>query len=281
MRTLNCLKVFIYVLAPISALSGQEFLTNGNFESELPPSWEMTTVPQSGITPFGENSPFTYPYGPGILSLRLHDDDSDFQAPSLRQSFAPTPVVFFGFDFKVPSTTTGSSWYVAWEGDKMDQPTTAFFFTLGGADGGSLLFNQGKITDLATNTWYHIQGYADAPRQIVEGFFVNERGQRGDFHGGFPFNVMNQISSVFISDADAAQNSDVLIDNFATRQVSLELFQYSGGQEVLRWLGSTNVILQSTGALEPGVQWTNVVTVNTSYTNTTAGTSRFFRLVRP
>src|SRR3954465_11862060 len=105
----------------------------------------MQTVPQSGLTPFGENSPFTYPYGPGILSLRLHDDDSDFQAPSLRQSFAPTPVVFFGFVFKVSSAIPVSGWCGAWEGDKTDQPKTAFFFTLGGADGGSLLFNQEKI----------------------------------------------------------------------------------------------------------------------------------------
>src|SRR4051794_11151180 len=199
-KPLSCLGLLscLFMAASFGTLHAQELIADGDFEGQDLP-WVVSAVPSSNVTLSQQNSPFDNPYPIGTTSLELADDDSEDEFPSLRQSLAAgSPAIFFGFDFKAPLTANRSAWYVAWEGEN---GVTAFFFNIGGGDGSSLeLNNQQKIGTLAPNKWYHVQGYAEASRQIVEGFLLGENGQRNDFQGRFSATATNQFSSVFISD---------------------------------------------------------------------------------
>jgi hypothetical protein len=253
----------------------QELMADGDFEGEDLP-WVVSAVPNSNVTLVSQNSPFDYPYPVGTTSLELIDDDSEDEFPSLRHTLArPIGGIFFGFDFKAPLAATASRWDIAWEGGG----TTAFFFSIGGGEPSISLNNQQKIDSLAPNKWYHLQGYAEAARNTVEGFILGENGDRADFQGQFSVVPTNLLSSVYISDGTPQRSEILLLDNFATRPVSLESTWNDQGQQVISWLGSSNFVLQATSAL--GTSWTNVPTATTGFTNGLAGQAQFFRLKRP
>ena len=115
--------------------------------------------------------------------------------------------------------------------------------------------------------------------QKVSGTISNTLGDSAPFEGGFPFGVKNQIDSVVVSDGDAARNPDVLLDNFYSRPVTLEIASNLKGEEVVSWFG-TGFTLQSTTTLGNGAQWTNIPGAEGSYTNSFSDPIRFFRLTR-
>lgn len=260
----------------VLAVRAQELILNGDFESGHLAPWVADQVAGSSLTLTGENSPFHSVYPAGSASLLLKDDDSsDFlDQPSIRQPFAGLSSLVFGFDFKMPQPGDPSPWYVAWNGEN---DTTAFFFRVGGADGVSVEFNLQKIADLKSNVWYHVAGWADAAAQKVEGTISNTLGDSATFQGDFPFGVKVEVNAVVVSDGDAARNPDVLLDNFYSRSVALQVSSQPNGDEVITWL-ATAFRLQSSPALFPKPQWTDIPGVRGAYTNTPSEKMRFFRL---
>lgn len=268
-----CLKRVIFLAVFSCPVIGQELINNGDFEGGRLPPWAASQVTGSSVALTGENSPFTDVYPAGKASLRLTDDNSDFEQPSVHQSFSPHDTILFGFDFKMFTTGDPTSWFVAWVGEN---DTTAFFFSLGGADGASVELNQQKIADLASNMWYHVEGWANAPGQKVEGSIVRADGVRNTFQGTFPFGVKSQFNSVIVSDGNAGPN-DVLLDNFTSRLVTLNVASNAAGQQVITW-GAPGFALQSSTSLAAGAMWTDVPGASGAFTNTFTDVRRFFRL---
>ncbi|HEV8541250.1 MAG TPA: hypothetical protein VGR78_02550 [Verrucomicrobiae bacterium] len=266
-------------MAAVSGAHAQELLADGDFEGQDLP-WVVSAVPGSNVTLFSQNSPFDYPYPIGSSSLELVDDDSEDEFPSLRQHFSgPAATILLSFDFKAPLSANNSSWSIAWESQ---DGVPAFFFAVGGQDGSSLELNdQVKIAALAANKWYHLQAYAEVARHLVEGFVVGENGQRADFHGGFSTNTASQLNSVYISDGTPQRNEILLLDNLVSRRFLVDSMIDALGEQVLNWLGSTNVVLQSTPVLTSNTQWSTIPTTDNKFTNTLSGSAQFFRLFHP
>ncbi|HTG45199.1 MAG TPA: hypothetical protein VK633_11780 [Verrucomicrobiae bacterium] len=259
------------------SILGQELTENGNFEIQRLPPWAVVAAPGASVTLVPENSPFTGLYGAGNSSVRVHDEDFEASAPAVRQRFAATESILFGFDFQAPAQSSLSSWYVAWEGD---DNTTAFFFAIGGADGSSLDFNQSKIAEITPHEWYHVEGSAGARGQKVEGFVTDTRGNRASFSGGFPFGVKNDLSAVVVSDGDAGPNEDILLDNFSSRLVRLSISRNAQGDEVVAWPSGLHFALEAKASLNPGTAWTPIATPDGSYTNKVSDPMQFYRLVQ-
>jgi hypothetical protein len=270
-----CLKSIILLFTLAHPVHGQELLKNGDFEGGRLPPWTVNQPAGSLLALAAENSPFQTVYSGGTSSIRIKDDDADFEEPSLRQSFTAQSAILFSFDFKVPGGGA-SPWYVAWNGDG---DTTAFFFSLGGGDGTSIDFNQQKVADLAANLWYHVEGWADAPHQQIEGKITSVAGNQSSFTGTFPFGVKSELNAVVISDGDAAPNPDVLLDNFSSRPVTLDIASNAAGQQVITWL-APGFTLQSATSLGKGATWGDVPSASGAYTNTFSGGVHFFRLTR-
>jgi hypothetical protein len=273
--------VFIaaFLIVPgVWPIFGQELLGNGDFEDGRLVPWNVKQSPGGSVALVTQNSPFNTVYPTGTSSVQLKDDDSsDFvDQPSIEQPFTAQTAILFGFDFKMPNPGDASPWYVAWNGEN---DTTGFFFRLGGADGLSIEFNLQKVADLKANVWYHIEGFADVVNQKVIGTISNTSGDSATFDGGFPFGVKNNIDSVVVSDGDAARNPDVLLDNFYSRPVTLQIASNSKGEQVISWFG-TGFTLQSTTTLGSAAQWTSIPGAQGSYTNTFSDPARFFRLTR-
>lgn len=272
-----CLKTVGILTLLSCSITAQELIKNGDFEVGRLPPWTTTQVAGSSVAIAGENSPFTAIYPAGKASLHIVDDNSDFEQPSVHQSFAAHDTILFAFDFKVFGTTDPTSWFVAWLGEN---DTTAFFFSLGGADGASVELNQQKIADLASNTWYHVEGWANAPEQKVEGSILSAAGARSTFEGTFPFGVKTEFNGVVVSDGNAGAN-DVLLDNFSSRLVTLDMSVNTAGQQVITW-AAPGFTLQSSAGLGSAAHWSDVPGASAgAYTNTPSGDMRFFRLTHP
>lgn len=259
------------LFAGAGLLHAQELLRNGDFEAGRLPPWSITEVTGSKVSLQAENSPFAS----GNSSVLLNDDDSVFDEPSLRQSFEATPSVTFGFDFKMLPGEELIPWYVAWNGEG---DTTGFFFSLGGADGTSIELNQQRIADLKRNVWYRIEGWADAPRQSVRGSLQEHGGVRTDFTGGFPFALNTALNAVEVSDGNDERTPSLVLDNFTTRPISLEIARNAAGETVITW-PLPDFRLQSVATVAE-TNWTDVASSAGVYTNTFTDRMRFFRLAR-
>ena len=268
-----CPKPIVLFLTFSCSVFGQELIKNGDFEGGRLPPWTSIQPAGSLIALTGENSPFHGIYPAGASSLRITDDNSDFEQPSFHQAFAPHDAILFGFDFKMLTVGDPTAWFVAWLGEN---DTTAFFFSLGGADGTSVELNQQKISDLLPNVWYHVEGWADAPQQKLEGSIISSDGVRSSFQGTYPFGVKSEFNAIVVSDGNAAAN-DVLLDNFYSRPITLDIASNAVGQQVITWL-APGFTLQSTTGLGSGATWTGVPSASGAYTNAFSGGVHFFRL---
>ncbi len=277
-----CLKTIsiaaILLASTLPSAFAQELIANGNFEAGRLAPWTVKQSPGGSVALVSENSPFNSVYPGGSSSVRLQDDDSsDFlDQPSIEQSLGAQTAILFGFDFKMPGLGDASPWYVAWNGEN---DTTGFFFRLGGADGLSIEFNLQKVADLKANTWYHIEGFADVVNQKVSGTVFNNAGDSAPFEGGFPFGVKSHLDSVVVSDGGETRNPDVLLDNFTSRPLSLQITVNAQGEKVVTWSGA-GFTLQTATTVGTGAEWTSIPGAQGSYTNTFSEPTRVFRLMR-
>jgi hypothetical protein len=277
LRTFACLG---FAALP-AGLHAQELIANGNFEGAGLSPWEVSAPAGSAIASVAENSPFGSVFPAGSRAVSLSDDDSEFETPYLRQAFAAQPRTQFSFDFKAVAVSPGSAWYVIWTGE---QDTTAFFFSIGGQDGTTLDLNQTSIMPLEAGVWYHVEGVADAPNQIITGSVENSLGQRSNFESGFPFGVQQAVELVTITDGDQAQNQPVVFDNISAKTAVVAAARLSiapgpNGQVTVSWTAA-GYTLQAARGLGPNAQWTDVTTTGQSHTTPAEDPARFFRLVQ-